>query len=102
MELRPLQVAEMRQAMLALARTFGAGRGLTGEAGEQEMARTLDARPERLKALRAITGGNPRTTVMFYELFATGGADDVHSDLRRLLAHLLGHWAPSACSTSGT
>jgi Flp pilus assembly protein TadD len=123
LELRPLQVAEMRSAMLALARTFGAGRGLTGEAGEREMARTLDSRPERLKALRAITGGNPRTTVMLYELFAAGGSDDVHSDLRRLLdtmtplykarmetlsdqarkllAHLMEHWAPVSARTLG-
>ena len=122
-ELRPLQVAEMREAMLALARTFGAGRGLTGEDAEREMARTLDARPERLKALRAITGGNPRTTVMLYELFAAGGADDVHSDLRRLLdtmtplykarmealsdqarkllAHLMEHWAPISARDLG-
>jgi tetratricopeptide (TPR) repeat protein len=122
-ELRPLQVAEMRQAMLALARTFGAGRGLTGEDAEREMARNLDARPERLKALRAITGGNPRTTVMLYELFAAGGADDVHSDLRRLLdtmtplykarmealsdqsrkllAHLMEHWAPISARDLG-
>jgi len=122
-ELRPLQVAEMRQAMLALARTFGAGRGLTGEDAEREMARNLDTRPERLKALRAITGGNPRTTVMLYELFAAGGADDVHSDLRRLLdtmtplykarmealsdqarkllAHLMEHWAPISARDLG-
>ncbi|HYN77218.1 MAG TPA: AAA family ATPase, partial [Lamprocystis sp. (in: g-proteobacteria)] len=122
-ELRPLQVAEMREAMLALARTFGAGRGLTGEDAEQEMARNLDARPERLKALRAITGGNPRTTVMLYELFAAGGVDDVHSDLRRLLdtmtplykarmealsdqarkllAHLMEHWAPISARDLG-
>ncbi len=123
LELRPLQVAEMRVAMLALARTFGAGRGLTGAAGEREMARTLDQRPEWLRALRAITGGNPRTTVMLYELFAAGGADDVHSDLcrlldsmtpryqarmeslsdqaRKLLAHLLEHWAPVSARTLG-
>jgi len=122
-ELRPLQVAEMRDAMLALARTFGAGRGLLGKEAEREMARNLDARPERLKALRAITGGNPRTTVMLYELFAAGGADDVHSDLRRLLdtmtplykarmealsdqarkllAHLMEHWAPISARELG-
>ena len=123
LELRPLQVAEMREAMLALARTFGAGRGLTAEDGEREMAHNLDARPERLKALRAITGGNPRTTVMLYELFAAGGPDDVHSDLRRLLdtmtplykarmealsdqarkllAHLMEHWAPISARDLG-
>ncbi len=115
-ELRPLKLDEMRQAMLALARTFGAGRGLTDEDAVAEMIRNLDVRPERLKGLRTMTGGNPRTTVMLYELFAAGGADDIHSDLRRLLdimtplykarmeslsdqacklfAHVLEHWAP--------
>jgi Flp pilus assembly protein TadD len=122
-ELRPLQVAEMRAAMLALARTFGAGRGRTAETAEREMARNLDAHPEQLKVLRAITGGNPRTTVMLYELFAAAGADDVHSDLRRLLdtmtplykariealsdqarkllAHLMEYWAPISARELG-
>ncbi|MBC7953535.1 MAG: tetratricopeptide repeat protein [Rhodospirillaceae bacterium] len=120
-ELRPLSVEEMRQAMLALARTFGVGGGLTGDAAEKEMARTLDARPERLKALRAMTGGNPRTTVMLYDLFAAGGDEDVYSDLhslldmmtplykarmesladqpRKLLAHVMEHWAPLSART---
>ena len=115
-ELRPLSLDEMREAMLALARTFGAGRGLQGEAAEAEMQRNLDTRPERLKSLRTLTGGNPRTTVILYELFAAGWQGNVHSDLkalldlmtplykarmehladqpRKLLAHLMEHWAP--------
>jgi Flp pilus assembly protein TadD/DNA-binding transcriptional ArsR family regulator len=119
-ELRPLKLEDMRAALLALARTFGAGRGLTGEAAVAEMTRSLDSRPERLKALRTMTGGNPRTTVMLYELFAAGGQDDIHSDLRRLLdnmtplykarmeslseqacklfAHVLENWAPISAS----
>ncbi|WP_374493915.1 AAA family ATPase [Zoogloea sp.] len=115
-ELRPLSVAHMREAMLALAGSFGM-KGLHGDAATAEMARALDARPERLKALRAMTGGNPRTTVMLYDLFAVAGDGNVHSDLRglldimtplykarmeslaeqprKLLAHLMEHWAPA-------
>ena len=118
LELRPLSLAEMRTAMLALARVFGAGRGLDGEAAVAEITRTLDARPERLQALRALTGGNPRTTVMLYELLSAASDDNVHGDItrlldlmtplykarletladqpRKILAHLLEHWAPIA------
>lgn len=116
MELRPLTLKEMRAAMQALARAFGAGRGLTGDAAAAEITRTLTTHPERLKTLRQLTGGNPRTTVMLYELFAAGGEDNVKSDLerlldmmtplykariealadqpRKLLAHIMEHWAP--------
>ena len=118
LELHPLSLAEMRTAMLALARVFGAGRGLDGEAAVAEITRTLDARPERLQALRALTGGNPRTTVMLYELLSAASDDNVHGDItrlldlmtplykarlesladqpRKILAHLLEHWAPIA------
>ena len=117
-ELRPLSLAEMRTALLALARVFGAGRGFDGEAAVAEITRTLDARPERLQALRALTGGNPRTTVMLYELLSAASDDNVHGDItrlldlmtplykarlesladqpRKILAHLLEHWAPIA------
>lgn len=84
-ELRPLTLQEMQTAILALARTFGAGRGLLGEAAEQEVKRMLDERPERLRAMRQLTGGNPRTTITLYELFAAGGQESVRSDLERLL-----------------
>lgn len=117
-ELRSLSVDDMRQAMLALARTFGAGQEKPGEAAAQVMARILDAKPERLKALRNLTGGNPRTTVMLYEMFAAGRQDNLHADLkllldlmtplyktrlenladqpRKLLAHVMEHWTPVA------
>jgi len=115
-ELRPLSVDDMRQAMLALARTFGAGQEKPGEVAAQVMARILDAKPERLKALRNLTGGNPRTTVMLYELFATDRQENLHADIkllldlmtplykarmenlaaqpRKRLAHGVEHWAP--------
>ncbi len=119
-ELCPLSVDDMRQAMLALARTFGAGQEKPGEAAAQAMARILDAKPERLKTLRNLTGGNPRTTVMLYELFAADRQDNLHADLkllldlmtplykarmenladqpRKLLAHVMEHWAPVAAA----
>ncbi len=110
LELRPLRLEEMQQALLALARTFG------GESAESAMQTQLSANPERLPTLRQLSGGNPRTTVMLYELFSSGQAGQVRSDLeslldnmtplykarldtladlpRKLLAHILEHWAP--------
>lgn len=109
-ELRPLSLDEMSQALLALAHTFG------GEASQKQMRHQLQAQPERLPTLRLLSGGNPRTTVMLYELLASGHAGHVRSDLealldnmtplykarlvaladlpRKLLAHILEHWAP--------
>jgi Flp pilus assembly protein TadD/energy-coupling factor transporter ATP-binding protein EcfA2 len=109
-ELRPLQVEEMRQALLALAETFGKTEG------RDAMKRQLDAQPERLPTLRQLSGGNPRTTVMLYEILANGQKGSVRSDLealldnmtplykarmealadlpRKLFAHILEHWAP--------
>lgn len=108
--LRPLTVEEMRQALLALAETFGKSEGRTA------MIRQLDLQPERLPTLRQLSGGNPRTTVMLYEILANGQKGSVRSDLealldnmtplykarmealadlpRKLLAHILEHWAP--------
>jgi Flp pilus assembly protein TadD/energy-coupling factor transporter ATP-binding protein EcfA2 len=108
--LRPLRLDEMRQALLALAETFG------GSVARQQMERQLAAQPERLPTLRQLSGGNPRTTVMLYEILANGQKGNVRSDLealldnmtplykarmdaladlpRKLLAHILEHWAP--------
>ncbi len=111
-ELRPLRLDEMEQALLALAATFG------GDQACETMQKQLDQHPERLPTLRRLSGGNPRTTVMLYELFANGQEGDVRGDLealldemtplykgrmdaladtpRKLLAHILEHWAPIA------
>lgn len=108
--LRPLRLEEMAQALEALAETFG------GEVARQEMARQLAAQPERLPTLRQLSGGNPRTTVMLYEILANGQNGSVRSDLealldnmtplykarmdsladlpRKLFAHILEYWAP--------
>lgn len=110
LELRPLTLEEMQEALLALAQSFG------GDSARDHLARQLRQQPERLPTLRLLSGGNPRTTVMLYELLASGQAGHVRSDLeslldsmtplykarldaladlpRKLLAHILGHWAP--------
>lgn len=109
-ELKPLRIAEMEQALLALAHTFG------GEPAAAAMQAQLNAHPERLPTLRQLSGGNPRTTVMLYELFSSSQTGNVRNDLealldnmtplykarldtladlpRKLMAHILEHWAP--------
>ena len=116
MELRPLSLAEMQEAIEALAFSFGNGKGVRGIDAAKEIAATLAAHPERLRTLRQLSGGNPRTTVMLYELFVSSTDTNVRSDLerlldmmtplykariesladapRKLLAHILEHWAP--------
>ena len=83
--LSPLNVQDMRDALLALARRFGMRGSNRPDEAEEAMRRELGARPERLHALRALTGGNPRTTAILYELFAAGPDGDLHGDLRALL-----------------
>lgn len=84
-ELSPLSLNDMQEALVALARRFGM-RGITDPAeAEAAMRGELSARPERLRALRTLTGGNPRTTAILYELFAAGADGDLHGDLRALL-----------------
>ena len=116
-ELQVLSVEEMRQAMLALAQNLGVGGYPPGEKSAEEMSRRLDAHPGRLKALRTFTGGNPRTTVILYDLIASEGEGagilaDLKSLLdsmtnlylprmsilaeqpRKLFAHTMEHWYP--------
>ena len=115
--LKPLLAADMRAAFLALAHTFGGGRGLPPGQTAAPLQQVLSDQPERLEALLRLAGGNPRTTVLLYQLLAAGGHDNVHTDLQRLLddmsplykdrlehqlavqprqlvATLMEHWAP--------
>ena len=84
-DLRPLSLDDMRDALVALAGRFGMRGAETPAQAMLAMQNALAARPERLLALRAITGGNPRTTAILYDLFAAGADGDLHSDLRGLL-----------------
>ena len=115
-ELCPLMLDEMKSALLALAEIFG------GDQAHAKMQATLQKQPERLATLRQLSGGNPRITVMLYNLLDSAQRaiefNQVRSDLeallddmtplyksrldnlaatpRKLLAHLLEHWAPMA------
>ncbi|MDR3633235.1 MAG: tetratricopeptide repeat protein [Isosphaeraceae bacterium] len=73
--LRPLSSVEMRELILKLA----------------DITRRPDVRdkvlahPERLKALRDLTGGNPRTVVTLFFLYAEDFSPSVFADLENLL-----------------
>ena len=74
-ELRGLTEEEAREVLLNLARIENA----------VVVERALARDPARLRTLRVLTGGNPRTIVLLYSVLSRGMAGDVRSDLERLL-----------------
>ena len=76
-ELRGLTEAETRNLLLHLSRL-----GATADVG-----RMLEQDPARIRALHVLTGGNPRTVVLLYNVLALGAGGDVRSDLEHLLDH---------------
>ncbi len=74
-ELRGLNEAEMQATLLRLA-----------ELGNTPAISELIRRePARIKTLHTLTGGNPRTVSLLYNVLAQGLAGDVRSDLEGLL-----------------
>ncbi|MDB5313368.1 MAG: hypothetical protein JWO38_7570 [Gemmataceae bacterium] len=73
--LRPLSADEMRELMLKLAETTG----------RPDVRDKVLAHPERLKTLRDLTGGNPRTVVTLFFLYAEDFSPSVFADLENLL-----------------
>ena len=73
--LRALSSDEMRKLMLKLAETTD----------RTDVRDKVLAHPERLKALRDLTGGNPRTVVALFFLFAEDFSASVLADLENLL-----------------
>ena len=73
--LHRLSVKEMREVISQLAQ----------EAHRPDVAHRVQAELPRLQVLRELTGGNPRTTVLLFELFAQGFSDDPYEDLECLL-----------------
>ena len=122
-ELRSLGLEDMRLVLLTLAETFGLGPDLRGREARERMRFDLDRSPERLKALRTLTGGNPRTSIMLYDLFAAGSEADLRNDLntlldtmtplyqsrmdnlsqqpRKIFAHLMAAWTPQTAAELG-
>ena len=83
--LRQLSISEMRTTFMALARAFGIGRGMSSRQAVTETNHIVEQHPERIETLLRLAGGNPRTIVVLYQLLASGGQDNVHADLQRLL-----------------
>jgi hypothetical protein len=74
-ELRGLDLDESRGVVLRLAEIHG----------HDHVARVLDEQPSRFRALHTLTGGNPRTLVLLYQVLAHDDAVEVQVDLERLL-----------------
>jgi len=60
-------------------------RQLSGLRGQPQVAKILDTAPGRIRALHSLSGGNPRTVVLLYEVLETGFDGDARHDLERLL-----------------
>jgi tetratricopeptide (TPR) repeat protein/DNA-binding MarR family transcriptional regulator len=73
--LRPLEESEMRDLLLHLAET----------AHRDDVRQRVLLHPARLKVLRHLTGGNPRTTLTLFFLYAEDFAPSVFGDLEGLL-----------------
>ncbi|MGA2045182.1 MAG: hypothetical protein ABSG83_17650, partial [Roseiarcus sp.] len=75
--LEPLDEGELTRCLRALA-------DRAGEAGEP-VRTILETEPGRLRALYALTGGNPRVLTMIYQLLERRESGDVFADLEALL-----------------
>lgn len=73
--LRPLDEPEMRSLLVHLADT----------SGRSDVRQRVLQHPARLKVLRQLTGGNPRTTLTLFFLYAEDFAPSVFGDLEGLL-----------------
>ena len=70
-----LSDAECREVLLALSRMFGT----------PQVEAWVNKEPGRLRALRLLTGGNPRTVALLHTVAASSEGGDVRTDLERLL-----------------
>jgi len=73
--LRPLTLEEMRELLASLARAYG----------RADVEARVHRHPARLATLHQLTGGNPRTTVTLFHLYAEDFAPSVFADLEQLL-----------------
>jgi hypothetical protein len=73
--LHRLSLQEMQEVLKRLAAI----------SGNAELTARIYQETPRLATLRDLTGGNPRTTVLLFELFACGFSKDAYEDLESLL-----------------
>ena len=74
-ELEGLSFEETRDFLLRYAETWGA----------PEVKKVAEQESGRIKVLHTLTGGNPRTIVLLFNVLAMGVEGDVRTDLERLL-----------------
>jgi len=55
------------------------------QAGDSHVQQHLKEKPERIRALRVLTGGNPRTLMILYRNLARGTGGDVQGEVEQLL-----------------
>ncbi len=55
--------------------------------GNEEVQRVVREEPARIRTLHTLTGGNPRTLALLYNILGRGLDGDVRSDLEALLDH---------------
>ncbi len=73
--LHPLELDEIRDIILRLAQA----------SQRTDLIDRIHSQTPRLAALRDLTGGNPRTAVLLFELFTSGFSEDAFEDLESLL-----------------
>ncbi|MFM7833748.1 MAG: hypothetical protein ACKPJD_18300, partial [Planctomycetaceae bacterium] len=74
-QLRALSLVDMRQLLLQLA----------DRTDKPAIRRHVLDHPGRLQALHQVTGGNPRTTVLLFHLYAEDCSPSIAEDLEKLL-----------------
>ncbi|MCA9705377.1 MAG: tetratricopeptide repeat protein [Myxococcales bacterium] len=70
---------------LTVEETFTVLRKLAQATGNAEVATLIDEEPGRVKTVRVMAGGNPRTVVLLFSLLAQSTEGDVRADIERLL-----------------
>jgi hypothetical protein len=58
---------------------------LAEQAAKPDVEKLLKEQPGRIRTLRLLTGGNPRTLVLLFKVLAEGGDSDVQRDVEQLL-----------------
>jgi hypothetical protein len=65
--------------------TLAVLRTLAQQHGIDRLVRQLDENPSRVRAMRLLSGGNPRTIVLLFKILAQSPDGEVENDLQQLL-----------------
>jgi tetratricopeptide (TPR) repeat protein len=70
---------------LSEAEMFALLERMAKEDGDDQVERLVREKPARVRALRVLTGGNPRTLMLLYRVLSQGPEGDVQRDMEQLL-----------------